>query len=65
MFSGQNFLGLKTINLDFEFIRNNISFIAGGIPQTLLVSVLSISLATVLALLAASDVFLQFHPYMP
>jgi len=53
LFSGQDFLGIKTIKLDTEFIRNNISFIAGGIPQTLLVSFLSIMLATVLALLAA------------
>ena len=53
LFSGQSFLGLKTVRLDYEFIRNNIGFIAGGIPQTLLVSVLSITLATVLALLAA------------
>src|SRR6185436_9868488 len=36
-----------------EFIRNNITFIAGGISQTLLISFLSIILATVLALLAA------------
>jgi polar amino acid transport system permease protein len=53
LFSGQNFLGVRTISLDYEFIRNNIGFIAGGIPQTLLVSFLSIILATVLALLAA------------
>ena len=53
LFSGQSFLGSRTINLDFEFIRENIGFIAGGIPQTLLVSLLSITLATVLALLAA------------
>ena len=53
LFSGQDFLGIKTIELDTEFIRNNISFIAGGIPQTLLISFLSIILATVLALLAA------------
>ena len=53
LFSGQSFLGTRTISLDYEFIRNNIGFIAGGIPQTLLVSLLSISLATVLALLAA------------
>lgn len=53
LFSGQDFLGIKTIKLDTEFIRNNIGFIAGGIPQTLLVSFLSIMLATVLALLAA------------
>ncbi|HLO17571.1 MAG TPA: amino acid ABC transporter permease [Anaerolineales bacterium] len=53
LFSGQNFLGIKTIHVDFEFIRNNMFFIAGGIWQTLLVSILSITLATVLALLAA------------
>lgn len=53
LFSGQSILGLKTVRLDYEFIRNNIGFIAGGIPQTLLVSFLSITLATVLALLAA------------
>ena len=53
LFSGQSFLGIRTISLDYEFIRNNIGFIAGGIPQTLLVSALSISLATFLALLAA------------
>lgn len=53
LFSGQNFLGMRTIRLDFEFIRNNMWFIAGGIWQTLLVSILSIILATVLALLAA------------
>ncbi|HET9588112.1 MAG TPA: amino acid ABC transporter permease [Anaerolineales bacterium] len=53
LFSGQDFLGIRTISLDYEFIRSNIGFIAGGIPQTLLVSFLSITLATVLALLAA------------
>jgi polar amino acid transport system permease protein len=53
LFSGQSFLGTKTVTLDYEFIRNNIAFIAEGIPQTLLVSLLSISLATLLALLAA------------
>lgn len=53
LFSGQEFLGIQTISLDYEFIRNNVGFIAGGIPQTLLVSFLSIMLATILALLAA------------
>ncbi|MGZ9166693.1 MAG: amino acid ABC transporter permease [Anaerolineales bacterium] len=53
LFSGQDFLGIKTIQLDTEFIRKNVSFIAGGIGQTFLVSFLSIILATVLALLAA------------
>lgn len=53
LFSGQNFLGIKTIQLDTEFIRNNVGFIARGINETLLVSSLSIILAMVLALLAA------------
>jgi len=53
MFSGQNFLGIKTVKLDTDFIRNNMSFIARGINETLLVSALSIVLAMVLALLAA------------
>jgi len=53
LFSGQNFLGIKTITLDGEFIRNNLSFIARGIPETFLVSALSITLAMILALLAA------------
>jgi polar amino acid transport system permease protein len=53
LFSGQTFLGIRTIRLDFEFIRENIGFIAEGIPQTLLLSFISIVLATVLALLTA------------
>jgi polar amino acid transport system permease protein len=53
LFSGQSFLGIRTVRLDFEFIRNNIGFIAEGIPQTLLLSVVSITLATLLALLTA------------
>ena len=52
-FSGQNILGIKTIELNYEFIRNNILFIAGGLVQTLQVSFLSIALAILLALLAA------------
>ncbi len=52
-FSGQKFLGIKTIALNLEFIRNNVVFIAGGIVQTIEVSFLSITLAIVLALLAA------------
>lgn len=53
LFSGQNFLGIKTIQLDYEFMRENFAFIARGINETLLVSSLSILLAMVLALLAA------------
>lgn len=53
MFSGQNFLGIKTVKLDTNFIRDNLGFIARGVNETLLVSALSIILAMVLALLAA------------
>ena len=52
-FSGQSFFGIKTIQLNLEFIRNNVLFIAGGIVQTIEVSFLSILLAIILALLAA------------
>ena len=53
MFSGQSFLGIRTVQLDTEFIRENVAFIARGINETLLVSFLSIMLAMILALLAA------------
>ncbi|MEP6894787.1 MAG: amino acid ABC transporter permease [Chloroflexota bacterium] len=52
-FSGQKFFGIKTIQLNLDFIRNNVLFIAGGIVQTIEVSFLSIVLAIILALLAA------------
>ncbi len=53
LFSGQSFLGFKTIGLNLDFIQRNLPYIAGGLGQTLLVSFLSITLATLLALLAA------------
>jgi polar amino acid transport system permease protein len=53
LFSGQSVLGLKSITLDFEFIRENAAFIAGGVPETLLLSFVSIILATFLALVTA------------
>ncbi|MBP8164699.1 MAG: amino acid ABC transporter permease, partial [Anaerolineales bacterium] len=57
LFSGQNFaigpFTLKTIKIDTEFILNEIDFIAGGLGQTLLISILSILFAMLLALLAA------------
>lgn len=53
---------LKTINLDTEFIRKNITFIAGGITQTIIISILSIILATILALLAALGRLSRFPP---
>lgn len=57
LFSGQNIqigsLTLKTIKIDTQFILNEIDFIAGGLGETLRISILSIMLAMVLALLAA------------
>jgi polar amino acid transport system permease protein len=61
-FSGQSFLGIKTIELNTEFIMNNMGFIAKGLPQTLLVSVLAITLAMILALLAALGRLSTFPP---
>lgn len=63
LFSGQDFLGIKTIELNLEFIRNNFIFIAGGLWQTLVVSILSISLAIVLALVAALGRLSKFPPF--
>lgn len=66
LFSGQNFqlgnLIFKTISLDSEFILNNLSFIAEGLGQTLLISVLSFLFAMVLALLAALGRLSKFAP---
>ena len=57
LFSGQKIqLGsftFETIQLDSEFILKNLTFIAQGLGQTLLISVLSILFAILLALLAA------------
>jgi polar amino acid transport system permease protein len=53
LFSGQNILGIKTIKLDTTFINDNLLFIAGGLGETIKISLLSIALATLLALLAA------------
>jgi len=63
LFSGQNFLGIKTISLNTEFIRNNMSFIARGISETLIVSSLSIALAMILALVAALGRLSTFPPF--
>lgn len=62
LFSGQNFLGIRTIQLDTEFIRNNLAFIARGIDDTLIITTLSIMLAMVLALLAALGRLSTFPP---
>lgn len=54
LFSGQELpFGLKTITLDGAFIAENIGFIARGVGVTIGISLLSITLATILALLAA------------
>lgn len=50
MFSGQKYL---SIQLDYEFIQKNTLFIAGGLGETLKISIVSISLAIVLAILTA------------
>jgi polar amino acid transport system permease protein len=63
LFSGQDFLGIKTIQLNTAFIINNMGYIARGVPQTLLISVLSISLAIFLALLAALGRLSTFPPF--
>jgi polar amino acid transport system permease protein len=47
------FLFSGPIKIDREFIGENLLFIAGGLTETLKISVLSITLAMVLALLAA------------
>jgi polar amino acid transport system permease protein len=56
-FSGQDItIGSKTfsgIQLDTQFMRENLAFIAGGLWATIVISVLSIILALILALLAA------------
>lgn len=57
MFSGQKLeiggLTLSTIKIDAVFIKDNMLFIAGGLGETIRISLLSIMLATILALLAA------------
>jgi polar amino acid transport system permease protein len=66
LFSGQTIelggLRYETIQLDTEFISEKISFIAQGLGQTLLISVLSILFAMTLALLAALGRLSKFPP---
>jgi polar amino acid transport system permease protein len=62
LFSGENFLGIRTIKLDTTFIQDNLLFIAGGLGETIRISLLSIALATVLALLAALGRLSTFPP---
>lgn len=62
LFSGQEILGYKFIQLDTEFMRKNLTYIAGGLWETLVVSFLSIGLAMILALLAALGRLSSFPP---
>jgi polar amino acid transport system permease protein len=62
LFSGDN-LGLNAIQLDTEFISENIAFIARGIGVTIYISILSIVLAIILALLAALGRLSPFPPF--
>lgn len=65
-FSGVQFdvagLRFTTIRLDWEFIRKNWYFIFNGVWLTILLSVLSIALATVLSLLGALGRLSKFPP---
>ncbi len=63
LFSGQSLpFGFHTIKLDFPFIAANLPFIAAGVGATIGISILSILLATVLALLAALGRLSSFPP---
>lgn len=55
-------LQIKTISLDFEFIRTHGGFISAGVGLTILLSVLSIALASILALLGALGRLSKFAP---
>ena len=67
LFSGQEWnLGLftfKTIHIDSQFISDNMFFIAGGIGETIKISILSIVLAILLALFAALGRLSKFPPF--
>ena len=65
IFSGKNNLpfGLSGIQLDSSFIADNWDFIAGGIGATIGISLLSITLATLLALFAALGRLSTFPPF--
>jgi polar amino acid transport system permease protein len=63
LFSGQHYLGIKTITLDGQFISNNLAFIAGGLSETIRISIFSIVLAMILALLAALGRLSTFPPF--
>ena len=62
IFSG-NSLGLSAIKLDTKFMADNLAFIASGVGVTIYISLLSILLAMVLALLAALGRLSRFPPF--
>jgi len=57
VFSGVQFslgpISIRTIQLDFEFMQLWLPYISWGVPQTILISIASIILASILALLSA------------
>jgi len=66
LFSGTSLsiggIQLKTIKLDGQFIRENLSFVASGVGVTIGISLLSILLAMTLALMAALGRLSSFPP---
>jgi polar amino acid transport system permease protein len=66
LFSGRELViggtTFTTIQIDREFIQREIDFIAGGLGETIRISILSILLAMVLALLAALGRLSSFPP---
>ncbi len=64
LFSGENLpFGIQTIHLDFSFITANAPFIVEGIWSTIGISLLSIALAVILALVAALGRLSKFPPF--
>ncbi len=66
IFSGQEFrigsMYFSGIKIDTEFMINNLAYISRGLGETIRISLLSICLATVLALLAALGRLSTFPP---
>lgn len=66
LFSGLSFklgsIQISTIELDTKFILKEIDFIAGGLGETIRISIMSIMLAIVLALLVALGRLSTFPP---
>jgi polar amino acid transport system permease protein len=62
IFSG-NSLGVGAIKLDSKFIADNFAFIGKGLGVTIYISLLSILLAMILALLAALGRLSKFPPF--